>query len=371
MRGKFVIERPNITVAHLTRSTHGMSTPPVEALVLSRRSPGWRFQGVSLFLTYPQCPMSLEDFKSAIIALFGANLSWAVLCRESHADGTPHLHGVIKFTSRERMRGYGLLDGLTGQHGNYCGVRSLKHCVRYLLKGDEYCGIGCDPEELETALWSKTSSKAAIACQLLKAGKSMKEIDDELPGYVLLNYRKLCEYQSWLRRHQPPEIATWSCLDVDLVLWTVADVKIANWLNVNLFRPREFKQKQLYVWGPHNSGKTSLALRVHKYCRVYWMPHENFYDEWEGDRYDIVILDEFKGQKPISFMNMWLQGAPMSVAVKHRQTVKLCNLPMIILSNYSLEEAYSGVAMRDSGRLEALATRLEIVEVAGFIKVLT
>ncbi len=268
------------------------------------------------------------------------------------------------------MRGYGLLDGIVGQHGNYAKCRSLKHAVRYLLKGDEFVGINCDPEEMESTLWAKQNSKSAVAAALLKAGKTLWEVDEEMPGYVLLNYHKLQDYRAWLRRHQSLPIATWSSLEVDLMSWTPADVKIANWLNVNLFRPRPFKQKQLYIWGPHNSGKTSLALRLHKFCRIYSMPHENYYDEWEGDRYDLVILDEFKGQKPISFLNMWLQGAPMSVAVKHHQTVKLCNLPMIILSNYSLEESYSGVAMRDTGRLEALACRLEIVEVEGWIKVL-
>ena len=87
---------------------------------------------------------------------------------------------------------------------------------------------------------------------------------------------------------------------------------------------------------------------------------EDFYDSYNEEFHDLVVMDEFRAQKTIQFLNQWLQGSIMSVRKKGSQGEKKKNLPMIILSNYSLESAFS---KSSSEKLDTLRCRLEIVEV--------
>ena len=83
---------------------------------------------------------------------------------------------------------------------------------------------------------------------------------------------------------------------------------------------------------------------------------EDFYDFYEDENYDLVVLDEFRGQKTIQFLNMWTQGGIMNVRKKGSQTMKTRNLPFIVLSNYPLDLVY-----KDPSKIETLKTRfLEI-----------
>ena len=70
---------------------------------------------------------------------------------------------------------------------------------------------------------------------------------------------------------------------------------------------------------------------------------------------DLCVLDEFRAQKTVQFLNHFLDGSHMPLRQKGRQTLKTDNLPCIILSNFSLEECYcnSGV-----DKLETLRCRL-------------
>ena len=91
---------------------------------------------------------------------------------------------------------------------------------------------------------------------------------------------------------------------------------------------------------------------------------EEFYDQYSDD-YDLVVMDEFKGQKKITFLNEFLQGSTMSIRKKGSQGIKQKNLPVIILSNLTLETCYRKA--NEDGRLDSLRARLEIVEVDSFI----
>lgn len=80
---------------------------------------------------------------------------------------------------------------------------------------------------------------------------------------------------------------------------------------------------------------------------------EDFYDFYFDEKFDLVVLDEFKGQKTIQFLNLWLQGGDMTIRKKGSQYIKRKNLPMIILSNYSLDDCY-----KDQLKLSTLRARL-------------
>lgn len=92
---------------------------------------------------------------------------------------------------------------------------------------------------------------------------------------------------------------------------------------------------------------------------------EDFYDFYDDDQYDLIVLDEFKGQKTIQHMNRWLDGQKMTIRKKGSQGLKTKNLPIIIISNYSPQEVYHKVA--EHGRLDSFLDRLEIVEIKEMI----
>lgn len=68
---------------------------------------------------------------------------------------------------------------------------------------------------------------------------------------------------------------------------------------------------------------------------------EDFYDTYDDDAYDLIIADEYKAQKTITFLNDFLQGGmAMNLRIKGGQIMKRKNLPSIFCSNHSISEAY-------------------------------
>jgi len=87
--------------------------------------------------------------------------------------------------------------------------------------------------------------------------------------------------------------------------------------------------------------------------------NEDFYDFYSDEGTDLIVLDEFKASKPIQVLNQWLDGQQLTVRVKGGQRMKLKNHPFIILSNYTLEECYTGAFTR----LDTLRARLCEIEI--------
>ena len=91
--------------------------------------------------------------------------------------------------------------------------------------------------------------------------------------------------------------------------------------------------------------------------RVYDMPKdEDFYDGYEDGCYDLVVMDEFKSHKKIQFLNAWCDGQPLPLRQKGCQSVKNDNLPLIVCSNFSIENCYHEGIGRD-----ALVDRFNVV----------
>jgi len=100
--------------------------------------------------------------------------------------------------------------------------------------------------------------------------------------------------------------------------------------------------------------------------RVYFMPYEDFYCDYMDGCYDVIVLDEFKGQKRIQDLNQWTDGSHFPVKRKGLTPyVKKDNLPFIILSNYALNECYKV----DYTRLAPLEARVTSIEVDTFIDI--
>lgn len=320
----------------------------------------FRLQGKNYILTFPQCDVKKEIAVERLEQKWKDDLQGYIVCEEQHADGTPHLHVFLEFREKKHVRQIDYFDFIGGKHGNYQVAKRVRASVEYVTKGGNYLAKGLDVE----AIKKKRASKSTDVAKMLMEGKSISEINAVDPGYVMINKRKLEEYEQWItvEKHKKSK-EEW--VPPSLEGLTDANKQIAQWIVSNIRQTRKFKAPQLFITGPKNLGKTSLIEWLGRSLSVYHIPQmEDFYDLYSDD-YDLVVFDEFKGQKTIQWMNLFLQGSPMNIRKKGSQYMKMKNLPVIILSNYTLGDCYPKA--RDDGRLDTLLTRLDIVEVDSFI----
>jgi len=334
--------------------------PPVPPPVAStKKVKPFRMQAKGFSITFPQCDTSKRD-AAASIEYKWPDCSY-VISQEEHKDGNHHLHMYLEFPEKKNFKSSSVFDFIGRQHGNYQTTKNRKNWIQYVTKADQdFISKGIDVG----AILAKKAAKNEVIAKQIMEGMSLVDINKENPGYVMINKRKLEEYQSWVQcENSKKSKIDWIAPSLEAL--TDANLQIATWICANIRQNRKFKAPQLFIHGPRNLGKTSLIEWLEKSLSVYHLPmDEEFYDHYSDD-YDLVVMDEFKGQKTLQWMNRFLQGSPMQIRKKGSQGMKYKNLPVVILSNYRLSECYPKAA--NDGRLDTLECRLEIVEVDSFI----
>jgi len=334
--------------------------PKSKGAAKKKATSGFRSNGMNFIVTFPQCDTKKEVAAERLEQKWKEELKGYIVCEEQHKDGTPHLHVFLQFSKRKNFKSPDWADFIGGKHGDYKVARSVSGSVKYVTKEGNYVAKGVDVEAYKQK-GAKLSDKIA---GMLDNGKSLVEIKEEERGFFMLNKRKIEEYAAFIDcENQKKTKLAWVPPSLDGL--TDSNKQIAEWICKNIRQSRIFKAPQLFITGKPNLGKTSLIEWLKKYLSVYPIPMtEEFYDQYSDD-YDLVVLDEFKGQKTIQWLNEFLQGSTMNIRKKGSQSLKKKNLPVIILSNYTLEECYPKA--NADGRLDSLRARLEIVEVDSFI----
>lgn len=330
----------------------------------------FRLATKQFFLTYPQCSLALSVATEVISNLFeGKEIEYGIVCTEDHkeSDGR-HLHAVIVLKKRWDIRNARTLDlivdGVT-YHGDYQRVKSLYEAIKYVCKDGNVEGINCDWKVMLECAKKKTSTKAGMVASMLMDGKSLKEINEKYPGFVLQHLNKLREYQRWLEVEKMMDTPK---LDFNGAKAAVTDVEedvlISKWINSNFGGvQRKMRQKQLWIWGPTSTGKTHLLLQLLNYFHGWRIPNGDKWDDGYSDRFDFAYADEFKGNRSIQWMNAFVEGAPVPLAQRGQAPyVKKKNMPVIICSNYSIDGCYENA---DPIVREALSNRFLEVRVGG------
>jgi len=269
--------------------------------------------------------------------------SLIVVAEEEHKSGEPHLHAIISFATKNDMKDCAAqLDALTGKHGNYQGARSLVKTLRYVCKDGNYISHGDMPDISEKPKIQDKIAKLALA------GITFKAIVAEDPGFSMMQKRKIEEFIGWNKRQKLDEdLLPWKCPTIMSDCYAALDLQ--EWLHTNILQPRQPRQKQLWICGKPGIGKSRLIGLMRLRLRVYDMPRdEEFYDDYEDGLYDVVILDEYKHQKRIQFLNAWCDGQPLPLRQKCKQALKTDNLPLIVCSNFCIEECYREGVGRDA-----------------------
>ncbi len=304
----------------------------------------FRLQAKHLFLTYPKCDESKEVALASIISKLDPD--WAVVAEEQHKDDTPHLHCLVVLKKLRHFRNCKLLDSITGKHGDYQSARDLVKVLSYIAKMSVYCAYHINVATyLANSIARKKArgkSKSDLVAGRISDGASLIDIDLQFPGYFMMHKRKIEDYASWsaLKRQRQSKLS-WKVPPRDISCSFPEEQDILFWIIKNIKAERIFKQEQLWVWGPRGTGKTSLITWLEKFLTIYYVPHEDFDDEWEDGMYDLAVIDEFKGTRKITWMNRFVQGGSMRIRKKGSQGMKRENIPVIVLSNYCIQDAYS------------------------------
>lgn len=349
-----------------TATTAATAPPPATPAPATR---GWRLQAKNLFLTFPQCPTAKETVMQNVKNKFGTQLSWCVVAQETHEDGAPHLHVCIALKSKYRSTLPSDLDccaqnGSTTYHGNYQAMRNQRSSLEYVQKEDkEPLAWGIDI----TRTIAKKNGKAAWIATMVQKGASLAELVEEDPGFMLqhqLQVRQFMKLQTILGQAQRKSDTQ---LTFSLESGDLSGVEIVAWLTANIRKPRQFKQAQLWIYSPPNMGKTSLILALEQHLSIYWAPLEGTHDDmYENGTYDLVVFDEYHGQRRMTWLNWFLQGGTMPIHRRYESVNKTENLPVIILSNYTPQECYKNMSEE---QLAPLLARLKIVVLTQFIKI--
>jgi len=127
--------------------------------------PGFRVNARDWFLTYPRLDKTKEQVLDVL--KFKIPLQAAVICRELHKDGTPHIHAYVQLRKRFDCKNVNFWD-IFEQHGNYQAARSLEHVVQYIKKDSDFIEYG-EINWIEKAA-SKFGHRKYIGEQLINGG---------------------------------------------------------------------------------------------------------------------------------------------------------------------------------------------------------
>ena len=239
------------------------------------------------------------------------------------------------------IRNVANLDTIGGKHGNYQSCRSVKDTYNYVRKGGNFQEKGTPPAVC-------TTKKSDLVAQSLRSGASLGAVEEMDPGYFMLHFQKITTYHKWISVKKLREIPQRPPL------------MISNWkFQFQVGFPRAFKEKQYWIVGPPNTGKTTFITELIELgFRSYIMPKNNYWNDWDDDAYDFAYIDEYKGQLPITLLNEFLQGSPMKLNGRYADVEKRKNLPVFILSNFDPIGAYKNLTKTE---IDPLIERLHII----------
>jgi len=348
----------------------------VPKVLVSKKQRQGTITGTNWFLTFPRCEVSKETALKNLQDATRIQIKGCLIAQERHEDGGHHLHVGLWLHKAVRVPP-SYFDFIVGKHGNYLRMKSGYATINYLMKEDQTpTSYGVIPVPGSVEAQQQTHSKAKresqpggsrsksplsiSITQLIQSGASEREVHDLAPGYFLQHKQKITEYITWWRSQQ---------VSTPLLIWkglryngTDSNTQlIVDWLNLNIKKKRDFKQEQLFVSGPANTLKTSLLMKLFKYVRAYEIPTEDFYDMYPSPEPELSWMDEYKGSKTIQWINLYAQGAPMTLRIKGGQKLKVTNHPLVVMSNLTIQEIYHKALEKNPQLLLTLESRFLMI----------
>lgn len=281
------------------------------------------------FLTYPKCPLTPHDVLLHLRALHNPAIVEYVIATESHADGTPHVHAFVQYSTKI-VFGAHRWD-IDGYHGNYQKARSWRCCEVYIKK-DKAPGIP------KVSGVDYISSLDINAAQHKKAARNLQLISEDPVKLVesgiigLLQLPQLLQSCKLLRELQdkvPSPCVGFIPNDFDIELPL-----------------RQVKLRHYWLWSDlPNTGKTTFMVQLgcpkkHGHSTYFYSQAEKYQDLLRPGT-QFLLFDEYTSPT----MTLTQMNAICDGTYKHPRKgttpVTLDNPIVIVGANKPPEEVYT------------------------------
>lgn len=99
----------------------------------------FRFTAKNAFLTYPHAEFNFDELYEFLSGKF--SLTYAVISKEAHQDGTPHVHAALKFDHKINLKSAQSFD-FQGKHPNIQSIRNWNATATYVKKDGDFKEFG-------------------------------------------------------------------------------------------------------------------------------------------------------------------------------------------------------------------------------------
>lgn len=326
-----------------------------------------RWQGNNWFLTFPKAGgtedaghwlqrlQSFCDLKKLV-------LQQAIVAKESHKDGEPHLHMVFNLKDKLSTRDCRYWDPVVGKHCNQQTCRDYTDCVVYA--GKTFTDISClnlNLKEFMEAKKNKKSTKCDRVAAQLQNGKTIQEVAKADPGFFMLNMPKIIAYDNFLKRSAVEILPPLAGATSDLT--SFPNSYLASYVNNNYRGNFTPQSKHLWIVGDTKIGKSTFVNELRKYKKVYDVPYDGDWYDGFDETFDIALFDEFSGRKSIQWLNRFLDPFPLYMNKRntHGGYKKERHIPSIVLTNLLPEQVYKKINEKEPEYLRALMRRFEVI----------
>lgn len=317
-----------------------------------RKNPekGYRLNCQQIFLTYPQCDLELELVKDKLIEIVkefnnsSNSIDKYIIAREKHVDGNNHLHVYLLLEKKINIRNERAFD-IDKHHPNVQGVRSWKNVIKYVTKEGNYI----------------SNYENKVLLDIIENEMKMKDVYTKARKIA-----KTGDVKKALEVLEHPKTARDLTLHGNAIernLRTLVPKVNTNKYSINQFIV-DFewdRSKSLVLWGPTNTGKTSLAkalLPNGLFVRHKDQLKKYATGEYEGIIFDDMCFDKWEREWIIAIVDI---DDDTALDVKHGYVEIPAGTPRIFTSNRSPENQ---LLAND----DAIKRRLQTVNIKSSVK---
>lgn len=296
-----------------------------ESTVTKKKEGGFRKNAQTFFLTYPKCPLEPQLVIEKLNSIL--EIETYLVAQEKHMDGDFHIHAYIKLKKIINIKDNRKLDITVDTivyHPNIQGVRSPSAVLKYITKDGKYVS-----NMSETAIRDAINKNIKVGDLYKEAMEKAKESVED--GMKILEHTKTFRdlaihgeaIEKNLRRMKKQKTEPKYSLEKFNI--------VVEWN----------KELTLILWGPTNTGKTSLAKAL--LPNALFVRHIDALKDYKTGHYEGIIFDD------MSFKH-WPIGAQIhlvdtdnvsQINVKHSIAIIPEGTPRIITTNMMPGEIFS------------------------------